>query len=120
MVLAMTALAAAFAPGGSAPVPSDVCVAMRKHMNEAPAPKAAGAGRPLSADSRNVLNRLASAGGANGSAASNAQAQALLDMMATAFAGRGDAESQAAAAMMRQSGAKPHADVAADMKALGC
>jgi len=120
MILAMTALAAAFAPAGAAPVPGDVCVAMRRHMNEAPAPRAAGSGRPLSADSRNVLNRLASAGGANGSAAPNAQAQAQLNMMATALAGRGDAESQAAAAMTRQTGAKPHANIAADMEALGC
>jgi anti-sigma factor RsiW len=112
MILAMTALAAAFAPPAPVPVPSDVCVAMRKHMNEPPAPKAPGAGRPLSADSRAVLGQFAAAGGANGSAAPNAQAQALLNMMATMFAGRVDAESQAAAAMMRQTGAKPGANAA--------
>ena len=112
--------AAPAAPGPKMALPGDACAAMKKHMSEKPAAPAGGANRPLSADSKEVLARIAGMGDRNGSAAPNAQAQAMLDMMASMFAGRGDAESQASARMMRQMGAKPGGNVAGDMAALGC
>jgi len=102
--------------------PKDACAAMRKHMTERPAAPVAGASRPLSQDSKDMLGKITSAmsAGEGGSASPDAQAQAALNMMAGMLASRSDAESQASAALLFQNGAKKAPNTAADMKALGC
>jgi hypothetical protein len=120
VALIAVSAAAPAAPAPKARMPSGACAAMKTHMSEKPAAPAAGADRPLSADSKAVLGSIAAMGDKSGSAAPNAQAQAMLDMMASLFAGRGDAESQASARLMRQMGAKPGSNIAGDMAALGC
>lgn len=120
LAFALTGAAQAGKPAPKGAMPSDACAAMRQHMTEKPAAPVAGANRPLSEDSKQVLGQIATLGGKGGSAAPNAQAQAMLNMMATMFASRSDAAGQASAQYMRQMGAKPGSNVAADMKALGC
>ncbi len=119
-LLQAPALATAASPAPKGAASKDVCAAMQSHMTAKGGAPAAGATRPLSAESKQMLGQLTAMGGRNGSAAPNPQAQAMLNMMASAFASRSDAESQAAAAYMRQMGAKPGTNTAADMKALGC